>query len=116
VSYLPLGNSHGHLACQRVHARSKDPPDGCSSVRGKNTNHHPSSLGHWELFCDLRCTSTRAWVLPLLRRRSRDDHPRHFWIKPADTVGANDKIGRIENVSLDEIQHSAIKLRPLRLH
>jgi len=51
-----------------------------------------------------------------LRRNLRHDHPRHFWIKPANTVGANDKIGRIENVPLDEIEHRAIDLWSLRLH
>jgi hypothetical protein len=51
-------------------------------------------------------------VEDFLCRNLRHDYPRHFWIKPANTVGANDKIGWIENVSLDEIQHRAINLRP----
>jgi hypothetical protein len=50
-------------------------------------------------------------VEDFLCRNLRQDHPRHFWIKPANTVGAHDKIGWIENVSLDEIQHRAINLR-----
>src|SRR5208337_5291538 len=31
-------------------------------------------------------------------------------------LGANDKVGRIEDMALDEIKHRAINLRPLRLH
>ena len=55
-------------------------------------------------------------VEDFLCRNLRHDRPRHFWIKPANTVGANDKIGWIENVTLDEIQHRAINVRPFRLH
>jgi hypothetical protein len=55
-------------------------------------------------------------VEDFLCRNLRHDHPRHFWIKPANTVGAHDKIGWIENVSLDEFQRLTIDLRPLRLH
>jgi hypothetical protein len=51
-----------------------------------------------------------------LRRHLRDHHPRHFRIESANTVAANDKIGWIEDIPLNEIQHSTIDLRPLRLH
>ena len=45
-------------------------------------------------------------------------HPRHFWIEPADAVGANDEIGWIKNVTLDEIKHGKTMLddqRPRKL-
>ena len=51
-----------------------------------------------------------------LCRNLRHDHPRHFWIKPANTVGANNKIRRIEDMTPDEIEHRTINFRPLRLH
>jgi hypothetical protein len=51
-----------------------------------------------------------------LCRNSRHHHPRHFRIKPANTIGANDKIGRIENLRLYEIKHRSINPRSLRLH
>jgi len=46
----------------------------------------------------------------------KGDHSRYFRIKPADAVRANDKIRRIEDVPLHEIQHRTINLRPLRLN
>ena len=52
----------------------------------------------------------------ILCRNLCHDHPRHLRIKPANAIGANDKIRRIENLALDEIQHGTIDLRPLRLH
>jgi hypothetical protein len=51
-----------------------------------------------------------------LSRHSRHHHPRHFRIKPANPVGTDYKVSRIEHVSLDEIQHRTIDLWPLRLH
>jgi hypothetical protein len=55
----------------------------------------------------------------LLRRQLCHHHPRHFWVEPVEptnAIGANDKVGGVENVALDEIQHRTINLRPLRLH
>ena len=52
----------------------------------------------------------------LLCRNSSHDHPRHLRIKPANAIGANDKTGWIENVSLYKVQHRAINLRSFRLH
>ena len=43
-------------------------------------------------------------------------HSRHFRIKPADAIGANDKISRVENMTLNEIKHGTIDLRPFGLH
>ena len=51
-----------------------------------------------------------------LGRDLRDQHPRHFRIKPANAVGAYHKIRRVEDMPFDVIQHRAIDLRPLRLH
>jgi hypothetical protein len=42
--------------------------------------------------------------------------PRHFGIEPANAIDANDKVGWIENLPLDEAQHRAIDPRPFRLH
>jgi hypothetical protein len=36
--------------------------------------------------------------------------PRHLRIKPANAVGAYDKLGRVEDVSLDEIQRLLVRL------
>jgi hypothetical protein len=52
----------------------------------------------------------------LLRRHPDHHHPRHFRIKSANTVAANDKVSWVENLFLDKIQHGAIDLRTLRLH
>jgi hypothetical protein len=57
-------------------------------------------LGRWKLLC----------------RNSRHDHPRHFRIKPTNSVAPDDKIGWIENVAFDEIKHRSINPRSLRLH
>jgi hypothetical protein len=43
-------------------------------------------------------------------------HSRHFRIKPADAVSANYKVGRIENMASDEIEHRSIDPKSLRLH
>jgi len=51
-----------------------------------------------------------------LCRKSRHDHAGHFRVKPANAAGANDKIRRLENMRLDEIQHRAIDPRPFRFH
>jgi hypothetical protein len=69
--------------------------------------------------CDLqRPPSDQLWPSGRgrLPRNLRHYHPRHFRTKPANTVSANDKIGWIENMALDEIKHRSINLRPLRLH
>jgi hypothetical protein len=55
-------------------------------------------------------------VEDFLRRNLRHNYPRHFRVEPANAVWANDKIGRIENMSHDEIQHCAVDLRSFRLH
>jgi hypothetical protein len=52
----------------------------------------------------------------LLCRNSSHDHPRHLRIKPTDAVAPDHKIGWIENMRPDEIQHHAIDPRSLRLH
>jgi hypothetical protein len=54
-------------------------------------------------------------VVPFLCGRSRHDHARHFRIEPTDAISANDKVATIEDMSLDEIQHSATRGR-FRLH
>jgi hypothetical protein len=46
----------------------------------------------------------------------RHDHPCHFRSQPTNAVSTNDKIGRIENVALDEIQYGAVDFWPFRLH
>jgi hypothetical protein len=51
-----------------------------------------------------------------LRRNLRHDHSRYLRIKPANAVGANDKVGRVEHMPFDKIHHSSINLRPFRLH
>jgi hypothetical protein len=51
-----------------------------------------------------------------LRRYPRHHHPRHFRVKPANAVAANDKVGRVEHMPLDKIQYRTIDLRPLWLH
>jgi hypothetical protein len=43
-------------------------------------------------------------------------HPCNLRIESANAVAANEKVSRIENVSLYKFQHGAINLRPLRLH
>jgi hypothetical protein len=43
-----------------------------------------------------------------LCRNLRHRYPRHFRIKSANTIGANDKIGWIENVSPHKFQYRAI--------
>ena len=76
-------------------------------------------VSEWDATCQVLCPKPRGIGKELLessRRNLRHHHPRHFRIEPANAVGANDKIGRIENVALDEIQHRAINLRPFRLH
>ena len=55
-------------------------------------------------------------VVDRLSRDFRHDHPRHFGIKPTHPVAANDKVARIEDMGLDEIQHRAVDHRPLDLH
>jgi hypothetical protein len=50
-----------------------------------------------------------------LRRNPRHHHPRHFRIEPANAVAPNDKVGRVENLALNEIQHRTIDLGPLGL-
>jgi hypothetical protein len=56
-----------------------------------------------------RLTSTPGRpAVEFLCRNSRHHHPRHFRIKPADAVGANDKVGRVENMALNEIQHGTV--------
>jgi hypothetical protein len=52
----------------------------------------------------------------LLRRSLRDHHPRHLGIKSTNAVPANGKVGRIEDMRLDEIKHRAIDPRPFGLH
>jgi hypothetical protein len=66
-------------------------------------------------------TTASRRICPLGRedflvRHLRHDQPRHFRIKPANAVAANDKVGRVENVALDEIEHLPINLRPFGLH
>ena len=58
----------------------------------------------------------RSALRIFLSRHLRHHQPRHFLIQPANAVAANDEVGRIENVPLDEIEHRAIDLRPLGLH
>jgi hypothetical protein len=55
-------------------------------------------------------------VEDFLRRHFRHDHPRHFRIKPANAVAANDKVGRVEHMPHDKVQYCAVDLRPFRLH
>jgi hypothetical protein len=55
-------------------------------------------------------------VEEFLCRNLRDDYSSHFRIKPTNAVSANDKVGRIEDLAFDEIQHPALDLRPIRLH
>jgi hypothetical protein len=43
-----------------------------------------------------------------LLRHFRPDHPRHLRIKPTNAVAANDKVGRVENVSSNKFQYQAI--------
>jgi hypothetical protein len=43
-----------------------------------------------------------------LLRHFRPDHPRHLRIKPTNAVAANDKVGRVENVSSYKFQYQAI--------
>jgi hypothetical protein len=57
----------------------------------------------------------RSTSKDFLCRNLRHHHPRHFRIEPAHAVCANNKIGRIENMTLDEIQHRTIDLGPLWL-
>jgi hypothetical protein len=54
-------------------------------------------------------------VEDFLCRNLRHHHSRHFRIKPAYAVAANQKISRIENMSPYKIQHRTINLRPLWL-
>jgi hypothetical protein len=63
--------------------------------------------------CYLRNTGeSRSVNLDYLLFRSLSDyHSRHFRIEPANAVDANDKIRRVENVTLGEIQHGAVDLR-----
>jgi Lipocalin-like domain len=49
-------------------------------------------------------------------RNPRHRHPRHFRIEPTDPVAAYDKVGGVENMSLNEIQHRPINLGSLRFH
>jgi hypothetical protein len=72
------------------------------------TAHEKSCLGQSFL---PRCHSVVHSV-----RHPDYNHARHFRIKSANTIGANDEVSRIENVSLHEIQHRTIGLRSLRLH
>jgi hypothetical protein len=57
-----------------------------------------------------------VYSVDFLCRNLRHYHARHFRIESTNAVGANDKIGWIENVSLYKFQYRAIDLRPLRLH
>jgi hypothetical protein len=61
-----------------------------------------------------RLTSTPAGGLQRIfyAETVATNHPRHFRIKPANTIGPNDKIRRIEDMTSDEIQHRTISLRP----
>jgi hypothetical protein len=57
----------------------------------------------------VRFTSTPApRVVHLLCQNLRHDHARHFRIKPANAVAADDKVRRIEDMAFDEIQHRAV--------
>jgi hypothetical protein len=86
---------------------------GCNSSnqRAKSTQHICGGADGIQTALTFICNS-----LFCLSGSSRHDHPRHFWIEPANAVAANDKICRIKHVALDEIQHRAIKLRPFRLN
>ena len=64
----------------------------------------------------VRLTSTPAGRRRRFSMQKPSPPPRHLRIEPANTIGANDKIGRIENIPLDEIQHGAADFGPFRLH
>jgi hypothetical protein len=59
---------------------------------------------------------TIAVVMSGPRATRGHHHPRHFRIKPANVVAANDKVRGVENMRLDEVQHRTVNFRPLRLH
>ena len=50
-----------------------------------------------------------------LCRNPRHHHARHFRVQQANAIAPDGEIRGIENISIDEIQHRAIDLRPLRL-
>src|SRR5271169_3970324 len=52
-------------------------------------------------------------VEDFLQRPLSHHHPRHLWIKPTNTVAADHKVGRVENLALDEVQHGPIDFWPL---
>jgi hypothetical protein len=55
-------------------------------------------------------------VEDFLCRNLYHHHPCNLRIESANPVAANDKVGRIENMALDEVQHGSINVGPLRLH
>jgi hypothetical protein len=69
-----------------------------------------------DIAISVECPLSSIPAVEFLRRRPRNHRPRHFGVKPANAVCANNKIGWIENVFLDEIQHRSIDPRSLWLH
>ena len=55
-------------------------------------------------------------VEEFLCRNLYHHHPCNLRIESANPVAANDKVGRVENMTFDEFQHLAINLRSLGLH
>jgi hypothetical protein len=79
-------------------------------VPGSWSRRFTSSLSWTSVICALSPDFLRSnghasgrLFIDFLRRHPRHHDPRHFRIKPTNTVGADHKIGWIENVALNEI-------------
>ena len=69
-----------------------------------------------DLKCSL-CVDSGRTIVDFLRPNLRHDHARHFRIKPADAIAANNKVRRIEHVAFDGVATLAfIHFRSLGLH
>jgi hypothetical protein len=65
----------------------------------------------WFATCAIRESPGPSTLIICYSEAFSDYHSRHFRIEPANAVDANDKIRRVENVTLGEIQHGAVDLR-----